>query len=55
MKLICFIAGCLWADATPLHLGNENVLCQCCSRCGSSRIVAAQSEPGETLASEAPT
>ncbi|HSC83424.1 MAG TPA: PSPA7_2676 family Cys-rich small protein [Pseudomonas sp.] len=41
MKFICLIAGCLWEDAMPLHLGKEDVLCQCCSRCGSQRITRA--------------
>lgn len=49
MKIICFIAGCRWAAATPMLLGSEQVLCQCCSRCGSSRIASLAASPGAAL------
>lgn len=40
MTFICVISGCTWTDAHLVHLGNQDLLCQSCSRCGSTRIAA---------------
>jgi len=42
MTLVCLISGCAWTDGTLMDIGNETLLCQCCSRCGSHRYL-----PGE--------
>jgi hypothetical protein len=42
MTFICLISGCTWTDAHLVHLGNQDLLCQSCSRCGSTRITSAK-------------
>lgn len=37
MTFLCLIGGCHWAGETHEHMGNEDLLCQCCSRCGAHR------------------
>jgi hypothetical protein len=37
MTFLCLIGGCNWTAETHKHMGNETVLCQCCSRCGAHR------------------
>ncbi|WP_447590623.1 PSPA7_2676 family Cys-rich small protein [Aquipseudomonas campi] len=42
MTFLCLIGGCVWAQATPMHVGNEALLCQRCSRCGANRYLPAE-------------
>ncbi|MBD9484106.1 hypothetical protein IB229_14070 [Pseudomonas sp. PDM14] len=44
MTFLCLINGCIWAHAMQVHFGNEDLLCQSCSRCGASRYL-----PGNVL------
>ncbi|MCY1509956.1 hypothetical protein D9M68_443150 [compost metagenome] len=39
MTFICFFYGCAWKAGTQVHMGNEDLIWQCCSRCGSSRYL----------------
>ncbi|WP_280290647.1 PSPA7_2676 family Cys-rich small protein [Pseudomonas sp. BN417] len=39
MTFICFFYGCAWKAGTPVHMGNEDLIWHCCSRCGSSRYL----------------
>lgn len=48
MTFLCLINGCVWAHALHVHFGNEDLLCQSCSRCGASRYL-----PDSTLEGEA--
>lgn len=48
MTFLCLINGCIWAHAMQVHFGNEDLLCQSCSRCGASRYL-----PGNVLEGKA--
>nr|WP_305809605.1 PSPA7_2676 family Cys-rich small protein [Pseudomonas sp. ML96] len=37
MTLMCLIRGCMWSAGTPMEVGGEVLVCQCCSRCGCHR------------------
>ena len=39
MTFICFFYGCAWKAGIQVHMGNEDLIWQCCSRCGSSRYL----------------
>jgi hypothetical protein len=45
MTFKCLISGCTWSDGTLMDMGNETLLCQCCSRCGSFRYLLGADVP----------
>ena len=49
MVLHCLLVGCNWAQPIQVRLGHEQLLCQRCSRCASTRyraVSADQADPG---------
>ncbi len=48
MSFICFFCGCAWMLQIPVRIGNEDLMQQRCSRCGSNRYVrpAESQQPG---------